>query len=137
MSAAPFPLPETEPFWNAVEEERLLIQRCADCGRHYFPPAPVCPHCTSRNVDWTPASGRARLYSFVIVPENWREWGRDGPTSVALVELEEGPRMVSTVVDCPQTPEALALDMPLDVAFRAFAERKMVCFAPAEREAQS
>jgi len=134
----PMPLPESQPFWDGTEAEKLLIQRCDDCGRHYFPPAPVCPECTSRNVEWVEASGEAELYSYVITHRPWPQWGQDGPMSVALVQLAEGPRLVSTVVDCPQTPDALTLDMPLRATFRRFGEGKnLLCFVPAENASRS
>jgi hypothetical protein len=81
----------------------------------YFPPRPFCPQCASRDVAVFCASGQGRLYSYVIhhrpVP------GFTPPYAIAVVELDEGPRMMTNIVDCPQTPEALILDMPLEVAF--------------------
>ena len=62
----PVPTPETQPFWDGCAAGELRIQRCADCGRPYFYPRPVCPACGSRNVEWFTASGRATLYSYVI-----------------------------------------------------------------------
>lgn len=126
----PFALPESRPFWDAATEERLIIRHCEDCGAHYFPPSPICPQCTSRNVDWINACGRARLYSYSITHRPWPEWGTDGPMSVALVELEEGPRLISTVVNCEQTPESLMIDMPLRAVHRQFGETRVLCFEP-------
>ncbi len=132
MSLLPRALPETQSFWDGAESERLRIQRCADCGRHYFPPAPVCPFCTSREVAWEDLSGRATLYSFVITASPWPLWNLAPPFSVATIALEEGPRLLSTVVDCEQTPEALKIDMPLVAAWRTFGDGpKLLCFRPA------
>ena len=132
MSLSPFALPETQPYWDAAAQEQLAIQRCGDCARWYFPPAPVCPHCTSRNVAWEAMSGRATLYSYVIAANPWPLWERTGPSSVATIALEEGPRLLSTVVDCEQTPAALAIDMPLVATWRAFGGGpKLLCFRPA------
>jgi uncharacterized protein len=128
----PLPLPESRPFWDAVEQGELRLQQCGDCAKFHFPPSPACPHCSSRAQAWKPVSGRGTLYSYVIAQSPWPQWNADGPMSVALVELEEGPRLVSTVVDCPQTPEALRLDMPLAATFRPFGARRMLCFAPTE-----
>jgi uncharacterized OB-fold protein len=93
----------------------LLLQTCDECSKVYFPPRPFCPVCASRNVSITPASGKAKLYSYVIhhrpVP------GFTPPYAIAVVELDEGPRMMTNIVECPQTPEALVLDMPLQVVF--------------------
>ncbi len=130
----PFVTPETQPFWDSVEAERPSIPRCQACQSFYFPPSPVCPKCGSRHIEWAALSGEATLYSFMIAEHPWPEWGSDGPMSVAHVELKEGPRLISTVVDCPQTPAALRIDMPLQATFRLFGDRKMLCFRPTERE---
>jgi uncharacterized OB-fold protein len=133
MSFSPQPLPETQPFWDAAASERLAIQRCADCHRCYFPPAPVCPHCTSRNVHWEDVSGRATLYSYVITASPWPLWEMPPPFSVATIALEEGPRLLSTVVDCEQSPAALKIDMPLVATWRKFGDGpRLLCFRPAE-----
>ena len=80
-----------------------------------FPPRPFCPACAARDVAVFAASGKGRLYSYVIhhrpVP------GFTPPYAIAVVELEEGPRMMTNITGCPQTPEALELDMPVEVAF--------------------
>lgn len=132
MSLLPHPLPETQPFWDGATSGQLVIQRCGECDRAYFPPAPVCPHCTSREVGWFTASGRASLYSYVITGNPWPLWNAAPPFSVATVALEEGPRLLSTVVDCEQTPAALRIDMPLVATWRLFGEGpKLLCFRPA------
>ena len=100
MSLIPHALPETRPYWDAAAAEQLSIQRCQDCGQCYFPPAAVCRHCTSRNVAWEVMSGRATLYSYVIGGSPWPLWELPGPMSVATIALAEGPRLLSTVVDC-------------------------------------
>lgn len=137
----PFALPESQTFWDGTAEEKLLLQQCSDCYHKYFPPAPVCPNCSSRAVESIQASGRATLYSYVISAKPWPQWGIDGPMSVALVDLEEGPRMLSTIVDCPQTRDALVLDMSLELTFRRFGDDgpNMPCYRPsgrADREAK-
>ena len=107
--------PETQPFWDGASAGELRLQRCQRCEQVYFPPRPFCPKCASREVSWFKASGRATLYSYVIhhrpVP------GFTPPYSIAVVELAEGPRMMTNIVNCPQTPEALQLDMPVEVVF--------------------
>ena len=132
MSLTPVALPETQPYWDAAAAERLEIQRCQDCRQCYFPPSPVCPHCTSRKVAWEVMSGRASLYSYVITTNPWPLWELDPPFSVATIALEEGPRLLSTVVDCEQSPGALAIDMPLVATWRKFGDGpKLLCFRPA------
>lgn len=111
----PKPTPETKHFWDGTLAGELRLQRCDACRHVYFPPRPFCPKCASRKVSVFKASGRATLYSYVI---NHRPApGFTAPYSIAVVELAEGPRMMTNIVGCPQTPEALQLDMPLEVTF--------------------
>jgi acetyl-CoA acetyltransferase/uncharacterized OB-fold protein len=112
----PQPTPETAHFWKGAAEGRLVLQRCVDCdGGAYFPPRPFCPRCSSRNVEAFDASGRGRLWSHVI---NHRSRpGFEAPYAIAVVQLDEGPRMMTNLVDVDQTREALELDMDLEVVF--------------------
>ena len=113
--ALPQPTPETQHFWDGTKANKLLLQRCDDCSKTYFPPRPFCPECASRNVSVVAASGKGILYSYVI--HHRPVSGFTPPYAIAVVELEEGPRMMTNIVDCPQTPEALVLDMPIEVVF--------------------
>lgn len=131
MSLIPRAMPETQPFWDGADKERLIIQHCPDCERHYFPPGPVCPRCTSRNVTWGEISGRATLYSYVIAEASWPQWGVTGPMTIAMVELEEGPRLISAIMDCDPRSADLMLDMPLVAVWRRFEDRRVLCFKPA------
>lgn len=111
----PVPTPETRHFWEGARQGKLLLQRCEPCDRAYFPPRPRCPRCGSTDVIVFAASGRALLYSYTIDHINLR----DGlPVAVAVAELEEGVRMMCNLLDVEQTPEALQLDMPLEVVFQ-------------------
>jgi uncharacterized protein len=114
--AKPKPTPETQHFWDGTLAGELRLQRCDACANVYFPPRPFCPACASRKVSVFKASGKGKLYSYVI---NHRPAapGFTPPYAIAVVELDEGPRMMSNIIDCPQTPEALELDMKLEVAF--------------------
>lgn len=113
--ALPQPTPETRHFWEGTRAGELRLQRCDACHHVYFPPRPFCPRCASRAVSVVRASGRATLYSYVIhhrpVP------GFEPPYAIAVVTLEEGPRMMTNIIESPQTPEALQLDMPVEVVF--------------------
>ena len=62
----PEPTPETQEFWDGAKRGELRIQRCRACGKAYFFPRPFCPHCSSKDVEWFTASGRGKLYSYVI-----------------------------------------------------------------------
>ncbi|MCC5872480.1 MAG: Zn-ribbon domain-containing OB-fold protein [Gammaproteobacteria bacterium] len=111
----PEPTPETQHFWDGTRVGELRLQRCNDCAHVYFPPRPFCPACASRSVSVFAASGRGHLDSYVISHRPHPAF--DGHYAIALVVLEEGPRMMSNIVGCEQTPEALVLDMPLEVTF--------------------
>lgn len=115
--ARPQPTPETAHFWDGTRAGELRLQRCDACSHIYFPPRPFCPACASRGVSVFAASGRAKLYSYVI--SHRAAPGFTAPYSIAVVELVEGPRMMTNIVHCPQTPEALQLDMPVEVVFEA------------------
>jgi uncharacterized OB-fold protein len=136
MSQRPLPAitPETLQFWEGTRVGELRLQRCSACSHAYFPPRPFCPRCASREVAVFRASGRATLYSYVIhhrpVP------GFTPPYSIAVVTLEEGPRMMTNIVETPQTPEALQLDMPLEVVFERLTDDiSLPLFRPARRAA--
>ncbi|OWU83733.1 DNA-binding protein [Oceanicola sp. 22II-s10i] len=111
----PTPTPETRHYWEGAKAGELRLQRCDKCSQAYFPPRPFCPECGSRDVSVFKASGKGTLHSYII-----NELGAPGlkpPFAVAIVQLEEGPRLLSNILECDQTPEALQLDMPLEVVF--------------------
>lgn len=126
----PRPTPETDHFWKAARDGRLALQKCHACNRAYFPPRPFCPNCSSRDVSVFDAAGRATLYSYVI---NHRAApGFSAPYAIAVVELEEGTRMMTNIIGIPQTPEALELDMPLRVSFQKLTDEiTLPVFEPA------
>lgn len=128
--ALPRPTPETQHFWDGTRQRELLLQRCVACSQPIFPPRPFCPLCASREVEVFRASGRGTLHSYVI--NERAAAGFEAPYAIAIVELEEGPRMMSNIVDCPQTPEALVLDMPLEVVFEPLSDEiTLPLFRPA------
>jgi len=127
----PQPTPETRHFWDGCREGELRLQRCTACRETYFPPRPFCPACGSREVEVYAASGKARLYSYVINMRPRPDMGTE-PYAIAVVELAEGPRMMTNITGCPQTPEALTLDMPVKVTFlKCSDEISLPLFEPA------
>ncbi len=127
----PTPTPETQHFWDGCKKGELLLQRCKTCSESYFPPRPFCPHCASRDVEIYKASGKATLYSYVINHRPRPDMGTQ-PYAIAVVALDEGPRMMTNITGCPQTPEALVLDMPLKVSFLDASDTiALPLFAPA------
>jgi uncharacterized OB-fold protein len=133
--AVPVPTPETQPYWDGCAAGELRIQRCVDCGEPYFYPRPICPSCGSGSVEWFTASGRATLYSYVINHRPAGGFEAEAPYAIAVVQLAEGPRMMSSIRDVPATPEALVLDMPLRVAFEQRGDVWLPVFTP-DQEAQ-
>jgi hypothetical protein len=129
--ARPKPTPETQHFWDGTQAGELRLQRCDACANVYFPPRPFCPVCASRKVSVFKASGKGKLYSYVI--HHRPAPGFTPPYAIAVIELDEGPRMMSNIVDCPQTPEALELDMKLEVAFEKLDDKvTLPLFRPAK-----
>jgi uncharacterized OB-fold protein len=118
----PKPTPETAEFWAGARRHELRIQRCRACGRAYFFPRPFCPHCASHDVEWFTASGRGRLYSYVINHRPPPGFQDAAPYVIAVVELDEGPRMMSNVVGVEPSPERLPADLPLEVAWEQLSE---------------
>lgn len=111
----PMPTPETRPFWDGLKEHELRVMHCTVCGHTYLYPRPFCPRCFSDRTEWQRASGRGRLHTFVI---NHRPAPNfDAPYVIAVVELEEGPRLMSNLVDVEPDPKQLKIDMPLEVVF--------------------
>jgi uncharacterized protein len=117
LSNIPTPDAESQPYWDATKEGKLLIRRCNVCKRAYFYPRDFCPHCWSEDVSWEEASGRATLYTFSVVRRNdLPPWPERVPYIPAVVDLEEGPRMMTNIEGC--APEDLTIGMPLVVDFR-------------------
>jgi uncharacterized protein len=133
MSAKPVPepTPDTRPFWDGCARGQLMLQRCRACGKPYFYPRAVCPACGSTDVEWFAASGRATLYSYVINYRPAPGFEADAPYAIAVVELAEGPRLMTNIVGVPNTPEDLVLDMALEVTFEPRGDISLPVFAPA------
>lgn len=106
--------PETEQFWNAASEGRLLLRECQECGLIYHYPRTLCPDCFSEDVDWIEATGTGEVYSYSVA-ETMTGWPESKlPLVVAYVELDEGPRML-TNVDC--TPDVVTISTRVEVKF--------------------
>ncbi|MYR07967.1 hypothetical protein GTV32_17425 [Gordonia sp. SID5947] len=91
--------PETVPFWDGVQEGELRLQRCADCDKAVFFPRALCPFCHSDRLDWFTASGSGVVYTYTVVRRTWGAFADQVPYIVALVDLEEGPRMMTRIID--------------------------------------
>jgi len=113
---APQPSDEARPFFEALTEGRLVLQRCAGCDALAHPPRAVCGTCQCVEFDWQPASGRGTVYSYVVTHQAVHP-ALVGHTPLATVEVElaEGPRLYSNLVDVP--PEKVEIGMAVEVVF--------------------
>ncbi|MGW6823462.1 Zn-ribbon domain-containing OB-fold protein [Streptomyces sp. NPDC055005] len=131
MNTARYDLPEiddfTRPYWDAAAQGRLLLRRCADCGRAHHYPREFCPYCWAgeERVTWEQAGGRAVLYTWSVIHRNdLPPFGERVPYVAAVVDLEEGPRLMTELVTSGEGSSGggLRVGMPLEVAFREAAE---------------
>ncbi len=130
------PLPEiqpwTRPFWEGTKSGKLLIQRCCDCGTNIFFPKKRCPQCWSENLEWIKSSGKAKVYTFSIMRDMVEPVFRaDLPYVLAMVDLKEGIRMTTRIVNC--IPEDIHIGMEVDVVFENLSpECALPVFQPAD-----
>ena len=108
---------DNEFFWNALRDHKLLIQKCSECGALRNPPRPMCPNCTSLDWDTVESSGRGTVYSYVM-PQHPPFPFMEYPYIVALIELEEGVRIVSNL--CDIEPEDIETGLPVEVFYETF-----------------
>jgi len=132
---APLPRPvpdisvETKPFWDATLEERLLIGGCNTCDGYYWYPRQFCPLCGSLDTRWHEASGEGTVYSYTVVRRDVGDYAKSTPFVLAYVELAEGPRLISNLVDCD--PEQVRIGDPVRAVFaKTEGEAALVWFAP-------
>jgi uncharacterized OB-fold protein len=107
---------ESAPYWNALREHRYSAQRCADCSTTYLYPRVLCPACHSANVGWIQLSGRGSIYSFTVSRRAAAPaFAPLLPLIVALVELEEGPRVMTNIIEA--VPEAVSIGAPVELEY--------------------
>lgn len=112
----PYPDEDSEEFWSAAARHELALQKCAACGRFRFPPRPMCPRCRSMESAWERASGRGRVWSWVVAhPPVLPAFAERVPFNVAVIQLEEGVRMIGNLLDCAN--EDIREGMPVRVTF--------------------
>lgn len=114
----PTPQPESDFYWEKAKAHELWLRSCNVCNQAYFYPRDICPVCFSRNTTWVQASGRGTLHTFAIVHRAPTPAFRDdAPFVVAIVDLEEGPRMPTNLVDVEPDPSAIHVGMAVEVVF--------------------
>ncbi len=114
------PLPKTtkedRPFWEGVKQRRFLLPRCTQCGHTWFPPYQNCQRCLSFDREWKEASGRGHVFGFIEMQQPYIPSFKDElPYNVALIELEEGPKMYSNIVGIPN--DQIRVGMAVEVVF--------------------
>ncbi len=117
MVDLPLPVPseDNQPFWDALNAGELRIERCARCGSLRHPPRPMCPHCHSFDAEWVRMSGRGVVYSYIVTHQPIHPaFVERVPFATVQVELEEGPRLTSNLVDV--APGEISIGMPVVLA---------------------
>ena len=114
------PLPtisgETRAYWDACRKGELLLQRCDSCRQYQFYPRGICANCWSGDVQWVKSSGKGTVWTFTVTRQNRTPgFAEEVPYVLALVELDEGVKMFSNVVDCD--PDQVRIGMPVEVTF--------------------
>jgi len=122
-SEHPVPMPpllwDNMGFWEGIGRHELVFQRCRECGTWLHPPRPVCPKCRSLEKEWARSTGKGTVYSWVTYLESPHPSFK-APYSVVLVEMDEGVRLVSNMVDIK--PHEISIGMPVEVVFDDIAE---------------
>jgi len=117
-AALPRPTPDTQPFWDALKARRLELPWCLSCGKAHFYPRMLCPFCGSVDLEWRVASGRGTIHTFVINDKPAKGLDGKAPYVIAIIALEEGPRMMSNLaMDDKPTPANVAIGMPVQLEF--------------------
>ena len=115
------PLPaideENKPFWDYAKKHELRMQKCPECGKIYYPPSSLCPHCQSwEKSEWVKLSGKGQVYSFIVARRATNPaFAKEVPYVVAIIETEEGGRLISNVIGVK--PEDMRVGMPVEVVF--------------------
>jgi uncharacterized OB-fold protein len=113
----PSPQPGTKPFWDGCKRHQLLLQKCSQCGTHQFYPRVICSSCSADSPEWVEASGTGTVLSWTIVRHPVSEaYADDVPYVIALIKLQEGPTMMSSIIDC--NPESVQSGMRVEVSFQ-------------------
>lgn len=114
----PKPDPITAPYWESLKQHEMKIQRCNDTGKFFFYPRGLSPFTGSTNISWEPVSGNGTVYGFTIVDQARYAWpGFEAPYVIALVELEEGARLMTNLVNVDADPEHVSVGMAVKVVY--------------------
>ncbi len=128
--------PVTAPFWDGLHAGELRLQRCSACASFQYPPETFCYGCGSTDLEWRTTSGRGTIYSFITVHQRYHPaFAEDLPYNVSIVELEEGPRLISNVIGVG--PEAVQVGMAVQASPQRLSdEHSALYFEPAGAHAR-
>ncbi len=119
----PDPTPETAPYWDGAKAHELRIQFCTDCQKHFFYPRIFCPTCLSDAVEWRTVSGKGTLLTYVLAARPAPGFENELPYAIAIVKLEEGPHLMTNIVNTELTPANLPAGMAVEVVFEDINEK--------------
>ncbi|MDP2919345.1 MAG: Zn-ribbon domain-containing OB-fold protein [Dehalococcoidia bacterium] len=131
------PLPRVDelhrPFWEAARRHELVLQRCRKCASYRYPAGPTCPECVSDELEWTRVSGRGTVFTWTVFHRAYHPaFADEVPYAVVAVELVEGPRMLTNLLDC--LPADIKIGMPVEVVFEDVTEEiRLPKFRPVSR----
>ena len=114
----PVPQPESDFYWEKCKQHELWLRNCLDCNQPFFYPRDICPTCFSRNTNWIPSSGNGKIHAFTIVQRAPTPAFQDRvPFVAAVVELDEGPRIPTNIINVDADPDVVHVGMPVSVLF--------------------
>jgi hypothetical protein len=122
------PVPELSPYWEAANRDVLVVPRCNVCGKAFWYPRPFCPFCHSTDLSWEESNGGASIYTFTVAQRGQGPWEAVAPYVVAYVELDEGPKVLTNIVECD--PATLAIGQRVSPIFEQSGESKILRFRP-------
>ena len=128
----PVPTPTTQPYWDGTARGELMIQRCVTTGRYFTYPRRLSPYVVGGEVEWVRASGKGTLHSYVVSHLPGPGYKDEVPYVIAVVELDEGPRVMSNIVGVDPTPNSLPLGLPVRAVFEPRGDLAIVQFTPEE-----
>jgi uncharacterized OB-fold protein len=127
----PVPDADTKPYWDGIAAGELRLQRCEACGEAVFYPRAVCPHCFSGALTWFTAAGTGSVYSYTVAHRGFGDFAEQAPFTVALIDLDEGVRMMTRIVGTRN----VAIGMRVRMTVEEIADVALPCFRPATPEA--
>jgi hypothetical protein len=113
----PLPTPESRPFWDSARRHALALQRCGGCAQWVFYPRALCPHCFGSDLEWRRVSGRGTLHTFTIVERGQKGFPLPPPYVLAVVELEEGPRLMTNLVGVAPDSAHVRIGMRVELVY--------------------